>query len=69
MWQTLLHSRAVHGALVGWISTAAVDYQAFRTWKSVQDALKYDWSIALWRWLQGAVLGAVSNSGIGAVLG
>lgn len=52
------------GALAGLISAAAIDFQAFRKWKSFDDALHYDWGIAVWRWVQGAVLGAFAGANI-----
>jgi hypothetical protein len=59
---------ALHGALTGWASAAGVDYHAFTQWKSLDDAKTYAWSTALWRWLQGAVTGAVAGAGLGAFL-
>ncbi len=51
-------------ALGGLLSAARVDYEAFRSWKRVDDALSYDWGVALWRWFQGAVIAAVAAAGI-----
>jgi hypothetical protein len=59
----------VRAAITGLVTAAAVDFQAFRTWKSFDDAKAYSWSVAGWRWFQGAVIGAVSALGMGAVLG
>ena len=62
---------AVHaavGAGVGLLNAASVDYAAFRMWKSFRDAAQYDWGVALWRWLQGAVIGAVGNGLAGGVV-
>lgn len=61
--QVLAHP-AVTGALTGALTAAVVDFQAFRNWKSFHDAQTFAWSIALWRWLQGAVVGAVTAFGI-----
>jgi len=58
---------ALHGALVGWGSALVVDYAAFRSWKSAHDLMAYDWGVALWRWGQGAVGGAVTSLGLGVV--
>lgn len=60
---------ALMGALTGWAVAAKTDYAAFVGWKSIQDALAYDWKVALWRWFQGAVIGAVSVTGFGQLLG
>ena len=54
------------GALGGWATAARVDYTAFVSWKSFQDARAYDWKVAIFRWLQGAVIGAVTGGGFGA---
>lgn len=59
----------VAGAVTGAVSAAAIDFQAFRSWKSYHDAATYDWATASWRWVQGAVVGAVTATGYGAVLG
>lgn len=56
------------GALAGLLTAAAVDFQAFRAWKSVADAAQYAWGLALWRWFQGAVVGALSSLSLGSVL-
>lgn len=69
MWQTLLHTPWVVGAVNGALGAAAADLHAFKTWKSYHDAATYDWGTASWRWLQGAVLGAVSGFGLGALIG
>lgn len=59
----------VQGAATGLLAAAAVDYQAFRTWKSFRDATTYDWRTATWRWFQGAVVGVVTSAGYGAIVG
>jgi hypothetical protein len=51
------------GALVGIVSLAIED---IRRWKSFTDA-KFNFSIALWRWFQGAVTGAAAGAGLGAI--
>lgn len=58
-------SATFHGALTGWASAAVVDYHAFTTWKSFGEAKSYAWGIAAWRWVQGAVMGAVTGAGLG----
>lgn len=59
----------VHGALTGWASAAVVDLHAFTSWHSWSDAKKYDWGVATFRWVVGAVTGAAMAVGMGAVLG
>lgn len=53
-----------HGTLTGVLSAMAIDYHAFRSWKSWHDAASYQWSLACWRWVQGAVVGAVTGAGL-----
>lgn len=65
----VLASPIVKGALAGLLGAAAVDFSAFRSWRTLDSALKYDWKVAGWRWLQGAVVGAVGATGYGAVVG
>lgn len=55
------------GAVSGLLSAAAVDFAAFRSWKSASEALRYDWGVALWRWFQGALLGAMASAGFSGV--
>lgn len=57
----------VRGALAGVLAAAAVDFAAFRSWKSFNDALSYSWSTAAFRLLQGAVTGALTSLGLGVV--
>lgn len=64
-----LHNPIVQGAISGVVAAAAVDYQAFRNWKSFQDAASYSWGTAAFRWFQGAVAGAVTAAGIGWAAG
>jgi hypothetical protein len=52
------------GALSGLLGAARSDYEAFKAWKEAKDALSYNWSVALWRWFQGAVIGAVTMAGV-----
>lgn len=65
--QTALAYPAVRGALSGLISAALVDFAAFRSWKNFHDAYVYDWQTAGFRWLQGAVVGAITGSGLSAI--
>lgn len=57
--QALLAHPVVAGAISGLGGAALADYAAFRSWKSYDEALAYDWGTALWRWFQGAIGGAV----------
>lgn len=59
---------AFHGALTGWASAATADYHAFTQWKSFDEAKTYDWKVAAWRWVQGAVVGAVAGTGLGVLM-
>lgn len=59
-----IHNPIIAGAISGLLSAAAVDFAAFRKWQSFADAASYSWSVAAWRWLQGAVIGAVSGAGL-----
>ena len=52
------------GALSGLVTAARVDYEAFKAWKDVNELLNYNWGLALWRWFQGAVIGAVTMAGV-----
>lgn len=48
------------GALTGWAGAARADVMAFKSWKRYQDIRDYDWAVATFRWLQGAVSGAMA---------
>ena len=61
-----LNSPLTKGALSGVLTAAAVDYQAFRSWKSFQDFKSYSWGTAVFRWFQGALVGLVTAAGLGA---
>lgn len=62
-----IHYPAVQGAIGGLLSAAAVDFAAFRSWKSWHDIAEYSWGTAAFRWFQGAVIGAATAVGIGLV--
>ena len=62
MFDAAFMSGLAHGALVGCLTAAIVDFQAFRSWKSFEEARQYSWGLALWRWFQGAVIGAVAGA-------
>lgn len=60
----------VYAMVVGALGAAAADYDSFKKWKSVKEAVAYDWGTASWRWFQGAVVGAVAavaGMGIGGM--
>lgn len=63
----LSQSAAVQGAIGGWLVAARVDYEAFKHWQSFDEAKAYNWKVAAWRWLQGAIIGAVTLASGGAV--
>ena len=54
-------------ALKGAIVAAAVDFGAFKKWKSFNEALDYARGLAIWRWFQGAVIGLVAGLGLGVI--
>lgn len=60
----ILSNSIVAGALTGIAAAAVVDVAAFRSWKNADEALRYDWKTAAWRWFQGAVSGAMVALGI-----
>lgn len=62
------HSPVGQGAFIGWLGAAAVDWRNFRAWKSFDDARSYSWGVAVWRWVQGAIVGAVGASSVVAFL-
>lgn len=74
MWTALHHpvaQAAIKGALTGAGAAAVVDFNNFRAWKDWHDVLTYSWSLATFRWFQGAfvgaVIGATSTLGINLV--
>lgn len=56
---------ALVGAGTGFASAAKTDFDAFRKFKSVDEFATYSWSVAAWRWVQGAFVGAVTASPFG----
>lgn len=61
---TVLAQKLLAGALSGWLAAAVVDVHAFQQWKSFHDAAVYDWGTATFRWVQGAVAGAIMAGGL-----
>ena len=64
---SLLANKYVAGALSGLLAAAVVDIAAFRSWKSVDDAKAFDWKVAGFRWLQGAISGVLIAAGLGSL--
>jgi hypothetical protein len=64
----LLRTPVAIGAIGGALSAARTDYQAFRTWDEWSDVATYSWTLAAFRWFQGAVVGVVTALGITALL-
>ena len=58
-----LHHPIVQGAVTGLLGAALADFNAFKSWKSFHDAATYAWGTAIWRWFQGALIGAVGAAG------
>ena len=66
-FQALITNPIVKAAVAGVLVAAAVDFQAFRSWKSFSDIETYAWKLALFRWVQGAVVGALTAVGFGSI--
>jgi hypothetical protein len=60
----IAQSSGFQGMVSGTITAAIVDVGAFRGWKSWDDAVTYNWSLASFRWAQGAIIGALSGLGM-----
>ncbi len=58
------HSAVVKGALSGALAAAVVDFHAFMSFKSPTDVKNYNWGVAAFRWLQGAITGALVGGGL-----
>ncbi len=67
--RSILTSPITKGAVSGVLAAAAVDFNAFRSWKSFSDAMQYNWGVALWRWFQGGIAGALTAVGYGSLVG
>ena len=61
----LLQHPVVKGALAGFLAAAYIDYLAFKSWKTAEEARAYKWDTAILRWAQGLIVGGVSASGLG----
>jgi hypothetical protein len=71
MWHTIhlfVRSNPIALAAVsGLIHAALKDYQVFSTWHSFADVRSYKWSVAVFNWIQGAVVGAVTGLGLAGI--
>lgn len=67
-FQAILGNKLFAGVLAGVTSAAVVDFAAFKSWKSWQEATEYNWSVAAWRWFQGAVGGLLAAAGLDAIV-
>lgn len=67
MWHLLFRHPVTQGIISGALTAAVVDFSAFRSWRSVHDAVTYDWETALFRWVQGALVGAVASFSVSTV--
>jgi uncharacterized membrane protein len=65
--QEFLRQPLVQSTVTGIVTAAAVDIAAFRSWQSWNDAANYSWSVAAFRWFQGALLGFLTGIGLGAI--
>lgn len=63
----VMHVPAFRAAVEGAGVAAMMDYRAFQTWKSFDDVLAYSWKTALFRWLQGAIIGLTMAGGFWAL--
>ena len=66
--RVFLHSPLGVGIVGGILTAARVDYTAFKSWHSWHDLQAYSWGIASWRWVQGGIIGALTATGLAAVL-
>ncbi len=60
---------AAVGALGGLLVAIRADSESFRAWKCWADVGHFDWSIASFRYIKGAVIGALTFAGFGAMVG
>ena len=50
-------------ALTGAVTAAAVDFMAFKSFKTFHDLANYEWAVAGFRWVTGAVTGVLIGAG------
>lgn len=62
-----LHTPIGKAAIAGSLTAAAIDFKAFRTWKTWHDVATYSWSTATFRWCQGAIVGMCAAAGFQAL--
>lgn len=62
-----LQHPAVSGAIAGILVATKQDWDSFRGFKSFREFAQYSWGLFAWRAFQGAVIGAASVYGIGAL--
>jgi hypothetical protein len=62
-----LQHPAVTGAIAGVLVATKQDWDSFRGFQSFQQFAAYSWGLFAWRVAQGAVIGAASVYGIGAL--
>jgi hypothetical protein len=55
----------VVGAIGGAVGAARADFKSFKAFQSIDEFLAYDWKIAAFRVVQGAIIGAVMGAGLG----
>ena len=48
---------ALFAGLLGAGAALTIDWQAFKSWKSFNDLLTYNWGLAAWRAFQGFMVG------------
>ena len=58
---------AIKLAIGGLTAAVAIDIVEFRKFKSWDDAARYDWGVASWRWFQGFVTGLLSGFGLNQI--
>lgn len=59
----------VAGMCSGAIGAARADFHAYTTMRTPDEFRAYNWRVARFRWMQGAILGFVSGLGLGPVAG